>query len=41
MKDKNGEPAWDDALVGFVSGADPIWQQYYYLFAERACFRLG
>jgi len=28
MKDKNGEPAWDDALVGFASGADPIWQQY-------------
>ena len=25
---KNGEPAWDDALVGFASGADPIWQQY-------------
>ena len=23
-----GEPAWDTALVGFASGADPIWQQY-------------
>lgn len=22
------EPAWDTALVGFSSGADPIWQQY-------------
>ena len=22
------EPAWDDALVGFASGADAIWQQY-------------
>jgi len=28
MKNKNGDPAWDDALVGFASGADPIWQQY-------------
>ncbi len=28
MKDKNEEPAWDNALVGFASGADPIWQQY-------------
>jgi len=28
MRDKNGEKAWDDALVGFASGADPIWQQY-------------
>jgi epoxyqueuosine reductase len=28
MKDKNEELAWDDALVGFASGADPIWQQY-------------
>ena len=24
----DGEPAWDDALVGIASGADPIWQQY-------------
>jgi epoxyqueuosine reductase QueG len=22
------EPAWDDALVGFASGGDQIWQQY-------------
>ncbi|MCF8029508.1 MAG: 4Fe-4S ferredoxin [Desulfohalobiaceae bacterium] len=28
MQDKTGEPAWDHALVGFASGADPIWQQY-------------
>jgi epoxyqueuosine reductase len=28
MQDENGEPAWDNALVGFASGADPIWQQY-------------
>ena len=28
MQDHTGEPAWDDALVGFASGADPIWQQY-------------
>ena len=28
MGNKSGEPAWDDALVGFASGADPIWQQY-------------
>jgi epoxyqueuosine reductase QueG len=28
MKNKNGDPAWDGALVGFASGADPIWQQY-------------
>ncbi|MFH0781578.1 MAG: hypothetical protein V2B20_06435 [Pseudomonadota bacterium] len=28
MQDKSGEPAWDTALVGFSSGADPIWQQY-------------
>jgi hypothetical protein len=24
MQDKSGEPAWDSALVGFSSGADPI-----------------
>lgn len=24
----DGEPAWDAFLVGFASGADPIWQQY-------------
>jgi epoxyqueuosine reductase QueG len=28
MTDDSGEPAWDDVLVGFASGADPIWQQY-------------
>jgi epoxyqueuosine reductase QueG len=28
MQDENGEPAWEDALVGFAAGADPIWQQY-------------
>lgn len=28
LGDQTGEPAWDDALVGFASGADPIWQQY-------------
>ena len=28
MGTKTGEPAWEDALVGFASGADPIWQQY-------------
>jgi len=28
MRNKTDEPAWDDVLVGFVSGADPIWQQY-------------
>ncbi|MCG8641196.1 MAG: epoxyqueuosine reductase [Desulfobacterales bacterium] len=28
MQDGTGEPAWDEALTGFVSGADPIWQQY-------------
>ena len=28
MQDDSGEPAWDAALVGFASGADPLWQQY-------------
>ncbi|MBI5583484.1 MAG: epoxyqueuosine reductase [Deltaproteobacteria bacterium] len=28
LGDQTGEPAWDDVLVGFASGADPIWQQY-------------
>ena len=28
MRNKTEDPAWDDALVGFASGADPIWQQY-------------
>ena len=28
MEDNTGEPAWDQVLVGFASGADPLWQQY-------------
>jgi len=28
MGTEAGEPAWEGALVGFASGADPIWQQY-------------
>ena len=28
MQNETGEPAWDEALVGFASGADQIWQQY-------------
>ena len=28
MRNHTEDPAWDDALVGFASGADPIWQQY-------------
>lgn len=28
MQDGTGEPAWDDVMVGFASGDDPIWQQY-------------
>lgn len=28
MQNEAGESAWDLALVGFASGADPIWQQY-------------
>lgn len=28
MQNETGDPAWDDALVGFASGADQIWQQY-------------
>jgi len=28
MQDENDSPAWDNVLVGFASGADPIWQQY-------------
>lgn len=28
MQDKTDDPAWDEALVGFASGSDPIWQQY-------------
>lgn len=28
MRNASRDPAWDDVLVGFASGADPIWQQY-------------
>ncbi|MCF8074038.1 MAG: hypothetical protein K9K66_10730 [Desulfarculaceae bacterium] len=28
MANQAHDRAWDDALVGFASGADPIWQQY-------------
>jgi len=28
MQNETDEPAWDSSLVGFASGADPIWQQY-------------
>jgi ferredoxin len=28
MQNQDNEPAWDTALVGFASGADPIWQQF-------------
>jgi epoxyqueuosine reductase len=28
MQNDTEDPAWDDALIGFASGADPIWQQY-------------
>jgi len=28
MEDESKEAAWDDVLVGFSSGADPMWQQY-------------
>ena len=28
MQTATGEPAWDNVLVGFASGADQIWQQY-------------
>ena len=28
MRNESGDPAWEDALVGFASGDDPIWQQY-------------
>jgi len=28
MENEAGDLAWEDALVGFASGADPIWQQY-------------
>jgi epoxyqueuosine reductase QueG len=28
IRNEKDDPAWDGALVGFASGADPIWQQY-------------
>ena len=28
IKNEAETPAWEGALVGFASGADPIWQQY-------------
>ena len=28
MENEAGDPAWDDALIGFASGADQIWQLY-------------
>lgn len=28
MRSQPEQPAWEDALVGFASGADQIWQQY-------------
>ena len=28
MADEAQAPAWEAALVGFASGADPLWQQY-------------
>ncbi|MDZ7760760.1 MAG: 4Fe-4S ferredoxin [Desulfovermiculus sp.] len=28
MNDGTGESAWEEVLIGFASGADPIWQEY-------------
>ena len=28
MQNTAGDPAWESAVVGFASGADPLWQQY-------------
>lgn len=28
MQNPANDPAWEEVLVGFASGADPIWQQY-------------
>lgn len=28
MQTASGEPAWEDCLIGFSSGSDPLWQQY-------------
>ena len=27
LQNKDGAPAWDEALVGFASGADPLFQE--------------
>ena len=28
MSDGTGQPAWEEALIGFATGSDPIWQEY-------------
>ncbi len=28
IRNQAADPAWEGALIGFASGADPIWQQY-------------
>jgi len=28
LQNENADPAWDEALVGFASGADPLFQEY-------------
>lgn len=28
LQNKDGAPAWDKVLVGFASGADPLFQEY-------------
>ena len=28
LQNKDGAPAWDEALVGFASGADPLLLEY-------------
>lgn len=28
MQNEKNDPAWEDCLVGFASGIDPLWQQY-------------
>ncbi|MGD9309719.1 MAG: hypothetical protein PVG51_11300, partial [Desulfosarcina sp.] len=28
LRNKDAAPAWDEALVGFASGADPLFQEY-------------
>jgi epoxyqueuosine reductase len=28
LRNQTKDPAWEDALIGFASGADQIWQQY-------------